>query len=248
MVVGAVWALCEFSLLVSEQNHFDLSLAAQDDELKRFLKKKGAFREQKMSKSVKTKVDELLERESHHLQVQKIHKIHATMEGQLYGAQKVTTSKRRKYQVRLNRARHSVTIWADADRQRAIERLECEILPMTYTKRKLFDKWIWHHECQLLQEAGTEATGPRSIFTKNHAQMKTAVGEEAYGAVNMTTNNRVQFQICLSDAGIVATTWSITDTDCVVNQLGREIYGITLKDQVRFTKKSSIHLVEFKAW
>ena len=140
MVVGAVWALCEFSLLVSEQNHFDLSLAAQDDELKRFLKKKGAFREQKMSKSVKTKVDELLERESHHLQVQKIHKIHATMEGQLYGAQKVTTSKRRKYQVRLNRARHSVTIWADADRQRAIERLECEILPMTYTKRKLFDK------------------------------------------------------------------------------------------------------------
>jgi len=38
MVMGAVRALCEFSLLVSQQNHSDLSLAALDDALKRFHK------------------------------------------------------------------------------------------------------------------------------------------------------------------------------------------------------------------
>ena len=36
MVLGAVRALCEFPLLVSQQNHSDLSLTALDDALKRF--------------------------------------------------------------------------------------------------------------------------------------------------------------------------------------------------------------------
>jgi len=67
MVMGAVRVLCEFSLLVSQQNHSDLSLAALEDALKRFYKKKGAFRDQKMSKSAQGKVDELLAREPHHL-------------------------------------------------------------------------------------------------------------------------------------------------------------------------------------
>jgi len=93
MVMGAVRALCEFSLLVSQRNHSDLSLAALDDALKHIYNKKGAFRDQKISKSAKAKVDELLARESHHLQEQKIHKIRAAMEVQLYGAEKVTTSK-----------------------------------------------------------------------------------------------------------------------------------------------------------
>jgi len=35
-VIGAVRAVCEFSLLVSEHNHSDLSLKALDDALKRF--------------------------------------------------------------------------------------------------------------------------------------------------------------------------------------------------------------------
>jgi len=65
MVMGAVRALCEFSLLVSQQNHSDLSLKALDDALKRFYQKKGMFREQNMSKSAKTKVDDLLAIESH---------------------------------------------------------------------------------------------------------------------------------------------------------------------------------------
>jgi len=107
MVMGAVRALCEFSLLVRQQNHSDLSLTALDDALKRFYKKKGAFRAQKMSKSAKAKVDEQLATESHQLREQIIHKIRAAMEVQVYGAEIVTTSKRREFQVRLNRARHA---------------------------------------------------------------------------------------------------------------------------------------------
>jgi len=39
MVLGAVWALCEFSLLVSQRNHSDLPLKALDDALKGFYQK-----------------------------------------------------------------------------------------------------------------------------------------------------------------------------------------------------------------
>jgi hypothetical protein len=53
IVMGAMWALCEFSLLVSQQNHSELSLAALDDEFKRFYQKKGIFRAQNVSKSAK---------------------------------------------------------------------------------------------------------------------------------------------------------------------------------------------------
>jgi hypothetical protein len=41
MVMEAVQALCEFSLLVSQQNHSELSLAALDNTLKRLYKRKG---------------------------------------------------------------------------------------------------------------------------------------------------------------------------------------------------------------
>jgi len=247
MVMRAARALCEFSLLVSQQNHTDLSLATVDDALKQFSEQKGAFRDQKMSKAAKTKLDEPLARESHHLEEQKIHRICAAMEVQLYVAEKVTTSKRRQLQVRLNRAHQVSTIWSDADQQRAIERLERKMHQVTPAKPKLFDEVFQHHERQLLQEGGTNATGPRSIFAQKLAQMKTAAEEAVYRAVNMTTDKHVQFQVCLSDAGIEATTWGVTDTDCVVNQLEREIYGNTLKDQMRFTMEFSIRLVEFEA-
>jgi len=104
MVMGTVWALCEFSLLVNQQNHSDLSLTALDDALKQLYKKKGAFQEQKMSKSAKAKVDEQLARESHQLREQRIHKIHAAMEVLVYEAEKFTTTKPRQFQVHLNRA------------------------------------------------------------------------------------------------------------------------------------------------
>jgi len=53
------------------------------------------------------------------------------MEVQLYVAEKVTSSIRRQFQVRLNRGRQAATIWSDADRQRAIEPLESEIHQVT---------------------------------------------------------------------------------------------------------------------
>jgi len=57
-----------------------------------------------MSKSVKAKVDDLSAMESHQLRKQKIHRIRAEMEALLYGAEKVSTTKRSIFQVRLNRA------------------------------------------------------------------------------------------------------------------------------------------------
>jgi len=139
------------------------------------------------------------------------------------------------------------TIWSDADRQRAIERLENEIHQVTPATCKFFDKLFQHHVRQRLQEVGTKATGPRSIFTKKLVSMKTVAEEEAYGAVNMTANKRVQCQVCLSAAEIETTAWSIADTDRFVNQLEREIYGITSKDKMRFTTEFSIRLVKFEA-
>jgi len=67
MIMGAVWALCEFSLLVSQHNHSDLSIKALNDSLKWCYPKKGIFREQKMSTSAKAKVDDLLATESYQL-------------------------------------------------------------------------------------------------------------------------------------------------------------------------------------
>jgi len=64
----------------------------------------------------------------------------------------------------------------------------------------------------------------------------------------MTADKHVQFQICLSNGENEATTWSITDTDRIVNQLERVIDGITSKDQMRFTTEFFIRLVEIEAW
>jgi len=189
----AVWALCEFSLLVSQQNHSDLSLKALDHALKRFYKKKGPFRDQKMSKSAKDKVDDLLAKESHLLREQNIHKIRAALEAVVYGAEKVSTTKHRQFQVRLNRAWQAATTWSDADRQKAIEHLEREIHQVTPAKCKLFDKLFERHERQLLQEVGTKATGPRSKFAKDLALMKAAAEDQAYGAANMTADKQLQF-------------------------------------------------------
>ena len=139
--------------------------------------------------------------------------------------------------MRLNIAQQAATIWSDADRQRAIERLERKIPQVTPAKHNLFDKLFLHHEQQPLQEVGSKAIGPRGIFAKKVAQIKTAAEDEAYGAANMTADQRVQFQVSLSDVEIEATTWSITDMDRVVNQLESEMYGLTSTDQMRFTNE-----------
>jgi len=209
MVMGAEWALCEFSLLVSQQNHSDLSLKELDDALKRFHEKKGIFCKPKMSKSGKAKVDDQLAKASHQLHEQKFHKIRAAMEALVYEAEYVSTTKRRQFQMRLYRARQAATTCSDADRQKAIERLEREIHQVTPAKRKRFDKLFVRAEQQLLQEVGTKAIGCRSNFAQDLALTKAAAKDEAYGVANMTAVKRLLFQICLSDADTEATTWSL---------------------------------------
>jgi hypothetical protein len=126
--------------------------------------------------------------------------------------------------------------------------LQGEIHQVTTGKHIHFNKLLQHHERQLLNEAGMKATSPRSIFAKTIAQMKTTAEEAAYGAVIMAGDKCVQFRVCLSDTEIDGTTWSITEMDRIVNQLKREISGITSKHQMRFMKESSVHLVKFEAW
>jgi hypothetical protein len=86
-------------------------------------------------KSAKVKVHDLLATESHQLHEQKIHTIRAAMEALVYGAEKVSTTKRRILQVCLNRARQAATTWSDADCPKAIERFEREIHELTPAKR-----------------------------------------------------------------------------------------------------------------
>jgi len=191
IVMGAVWALGEFSLLVSQQNHSDLSLKALDNAVKLFYQKKGIIREQKMSKSSKAKVDDLLATESHQLLEQTIDKICAAIEAVVYGAEKVSSTNCRQFQVLLNRAWQAATTWSDSDRQKAIERLEREIHQVTSDKHMLFNHLFQHLESQLLQEVMTKVTGPRSIFAKQHALMKTADEDEAYWAANMTVDKHL---------------------------------------------------------
>ena len=168
-------------------------------------------------------MDDLLAKESHQLREQKIHKIRAAMEVVVYGAEKVPATKRRQFQVRLNRTRQAATTWSDAYRQKAIEQLEREIHQVTPAKCKLFDKLFKRRERQLLQEVGTKVTSPRSKFAKDLALMKAAAEDEAYGAANMTADKRLHFQIRLSDAETEATTWNLAATERVTIQLERKI-------------------------
>jgi hypothetical protein len=166
----------------------------------------------------------------------------------VYGAEKVSTTKRWQFQVLLNRAWQAATTWSDADRPKAIERLECKIHQVTPAKRKLFDKVFHCHEQQLLQEVGTKATGPRSNFAKELALQKTATADKAYKAANMTADKRLQFRVRLSDAETKATTCSFADTELVTVQREREINGITSNEQKQFKTEFSIRLIEFEAW
>ena len=177
MVLVALRALCKFSVLVSQHNHSDLSLTALDDALKRFYKKRDAFWQLKMSKSAKAKVDGQLARDFHQLREGKIQIICAAMEVQVWGAAKVTTTRRRQFQVCLNRARQAATIWSEADWQTAQEQLVRKINQVTPAECKLCDELFQHHERQLLQGVETKAIGPRGIFTKKLTQMKTAEEE-----------------------------------------------------------------------
>jgi len=77
--------------------------------------RKGVFPEPKMLKSAKAKVDQQLASDSHQLQEKEMYKICAVMCIQVYGAERVTTTRQRQFQVRLNRAQPVANIWSDAD-------------------------------------------------------------------------------------------------------------------------------------
>jgi hypothetical protein len=95
-----------------------------------------------MSKSAEAKVDDLLARESHLLREQKIHNIRAAMEALVYGAEKMSTTKCRQFQVLLTRDQQVATTWSDADGQKVMKRLELKIHPVTSSKPKVFDKLL----------------------------------------------------------------------------------------------------------
>ena len=124
----------------------------------------------------------------------------------MYRAEKISSAKRRQFQLCLNSAWQAATTWSDADRQKAIKRLECKIHQVTPAKPKVFDNIFQHHERQLLQTVGTKATVPRSLFAEHLSLIKTAAEDDAYRAANMTADNQLQFQIDLSNAETGATT------------------------------------------
>jgi len=64
----------------------------------------------------------------------------------------------------------------------------------------------------------------------------------------MSTDKRLGFHIHLSDAETEAKTWSWADSECVTNQLEREIYGITSNEQMRFKREFSPCWTKFEAW
>jgi hypothetical protein len=119
---------------------------------------------------------------------------------------------------------------------------------VTRAIRKLFDKLFQHHEQQLLQEVGTKATGPRSIFCMQLTQIKTTADDEPDRAANMSANKQLQFQVHRFITETEATTWSLADIEHITIQLEREIYGITLNEQKLFKKEFSIRMIEFKDW
>jgi len=189
-----------------------------------FTEKKGIFQKQKVSKSVKAKVHHLFVKKSYQLRELKIHKIYAAMEALVYGAEKVSWTKHWQFQVCLNTAQQAATTWSDADRQKAIERLERENHQRTTAKHMVFDQLFQHHESQLMREVATKANGPRSIFAKQLALMKTAAEDEHYRAANMTVNQRLEVQNLIWYAETEATTRSLADTERVTIQLERHLW------------------------
>jgi hypothetical protein len=82
--------------------------------------------------------------ESHRIRKQMIHKVRAAMQISVYGAEKVSTRKHTQFRVHLQRGQSSSTTWSNADLQKEIWQLECEIHPVT-AKWKDHDKLFQCH-------------------------------------------------------------------------------------------------------
>jgi len=223
MVIGAVQAIHGFSVLVSKQNHVDLSLTALVDTLKRFYMKHGVFQEQNISNTAKAKVDKCCATQSQQLQEHEIHEIRAGMEVQMDKAEKVSTPIWRQFQVHLDLAWQAATKWSYPDQRWAKERLEHEIYQVTPVKYKTFNQLLQCHKQQLLQEVGTKATSPSSTLANNLVQIKTVTEEEVSIAATMTSEKSVEFLNHQSHAETEATTWSTANADHIANQLETDL-------------------------
>jgi len=89
MEMGSVWALCDFSLLVSHQNYSNLSFNELDNELNRFYLKKVIVQEQQMLMSAKTIVDKQVAKSPNKLWEQKIKQIHTALAVLQYRAERL---------------------------------------------------------------------------------------------------------------------------------------------------------------
>jgi len=248
MVMGAVRASSEFSQLVSQQNHSDLSLTALDDAIKRLYQNKGIVRKSKMLMSMLAIAHDLLARESHQFRKHEIRMIRPAMNPIVYWSEKDSTIHCRQCQVWLSTARYAARNWWDVQGRKEIERLEHQIHPVTTVKRRHFNKLFQHHGPQLLQEVATKATGPRSHFAKVLALTKTAAEDKPQGSATITADMWMHCQIRLSNAESEAMPSSFADTERVTEQMEREIHGITSNEQKQLLKEISIHLSEFETW
>jgi len=172
---------------------------------------------------VQAAVDDLLATESHQVPEHRIQNFHAAMQVLLYMADKLSTTKCRQSQVQLNGAHTGKTTWLDAHYRMAIAQLMLKIHQVTPVECSHCNQLVQHHERQWLQEVGTKTSGPRSIFAKNLALLKSAAKGKAYRAANMTTNKPLQYPKHLSDREPEAITWSFADTERVTYQLERHI-------------------------
>jgi hypothetical protein len=68
------------------------------------------------------------------------------MEALVYGAEKVSSTKRIQFRVHLNRAWQAAITWSDADGKKAIERLEHETHHVTPAECNHFDTSFHHQE------------------------------------------------------------------------------------------------------
>jgi len=91
-------------------------------------------------------MDEQLATESHQLREQMIHKIRTALEVPINGAETVTTTQCREFQVSLNRSQQEATKWSNNDQQRANECLKHQILKVTLVKCQLIHQLFQYHQ------------------------------------------------------------------------------------------------------
>jgi len=77
--------------------------------------------------------------------------------------------------------------------------------------------------------------------------MEPAAKDQGYKAVDRTPDMCVGFQINTSKGQTEGITVSFGDSDCIVNQPQRVMYGIILNMHIQCKKEFSIHSIMFKA-